>query len=200
MKQEHFDAALAYCVRKHDIDRVVNGHRLFSRIGRNSALRLLKWLALQKFLREYPVDLRKNPDHICDLLNSALKNRDAKEAELANLLGWEFGFPRGCLAPLNALLTEDWHENHEDFAVALMELRDPSSIDPLYQVALMDLDYLAYDEACALAAKCCWALGAINTDAAIGKLRALAESENPAKAAAAKRQLRHQQRPADQAR
>ncbi|WP_193370029.1 hypothetical protein [Pelagibius marinus] len=197
MKREHFDAVIQYFVERDRLTTAVSRHRIFSRIGRESALRFLEWLALQKFLRRYPVDPRRNPEHICDLLKSALKNQDAKEAEAADLLGWEFGFPRSCLVSLNTLLTEDWHEVHEDFAVALGDLRDPSSIDPLYRAALMDLDYLAYDQACALAAKCCCALGAINTEEAIERLRALTQSENPVKAAAAKKQLRHQQLPPD---
>ena len=195
MKQEHFDAVIQYFVEEYRLTTAVSRHRIFSRIGRESAVRFLKWLALRRFLRKYTVDPRKDPEHICDLLKSALKNPDAKEAEAANLLGWKFGFPRSCLVPLNTLLTEDWHEVHEDLAMALGDLRDPSSIDPLCRAALMDLDYLAYDQACALAAKCCYALGAINTEEAIEKLRALAQSENPAKAAAAKRQLRHQKHP-----
>jgi len=195
MKQEHFEAVVRYLVERDRLATAVSRHRIFSRIGRDCALRFCKWLALRRFLRKYPVDPRRNPEHICDLLKSALANRDAEEAAAADMLGWEFGFPRSCLVPLNALLTEDWHEQHEDFAMALQMKRDPSSVEALYRAAQMQLGYLDYDEAYALAVKCCWALGDINTPEADEKLRELANSDNPVKAQAAKQQLAREDRP-----
>ena len=83
-----------------------------------------------------------------------------------------------------------WHTQHENIASILQELKAPESVDCLYQAAVVDLDYLDYDEAYALAVKCAWALGAIRTEQAKEKLHMLAKSENPVKRDAALYQLK----------
>ena len=168
MKEEHLDAVDDY---------------VFERI------------TLQQFLERYPVDPRQEKEHVCDLLRNAIATRNEQEVEAAELLGFKFGFTPSCLPLLNALLVEDWHINHEDIARALQEMKDPSSIEALYQAAQMQFSYLDYDEAFALAVKCCWALGDINTDDADAKLRELTKLDNPIKAGAAREQLERRDRP-----
>ncbi len=94
------------------------------------------------------------------------------------LLGFHFGFPKESIDTLCKLILEDWHTQHENMAWQMQKLRDPRSVDCLYQTALAHFAYLEYDEAHALAVKCLWALSEINTTEAREKLRLLTQSEN----------------------
>jgi hypothetical protein len=58
------------------------------------------------------------------------------------------------------------------------KLKSPQTIECLYKTALTQFDYLEFDEAFALAVKCIWALGDINTIEARQKLELLTQSEN----------------------
>ena len=168
MNEKHLDAVVDFC---------------FDRITRDQLLKI------------YPISSGDLKALIQHLLENALLEKDKDEVEAGVLLGHKLGFPQSCVAPLNSLLTENWHERHEDIAWALQMLRHPSSVDALYHAALADFDYLAYDEAHALAVKCCWALGDINTAYANKKLHDLSQSESQIVAEAAKYQLDRDDRP-----
>jgi hypothetical protein len=68
------------------------------------------------------------------------------------------------------LLDEKWHTSEEDIISVLELIKDPKSVDKLYQVAL---DVPDYDDMRAIAKKCMWALSAINTPEAVQKLQLL---------------------------
>jgi len=155
---------------------------------------MLKKISLRRLLELYPVDPRTDRNHVHDLLADAIACKDPDKLGTAKLLGFEFGFTRNCVPLLNELLLCGWHKYHEDVASALQILKDPSSIDALFKAALTDWDYLNYDRAFALARKCCWALGDINTDEADQKLQILSKSDNATKAAAAREQLERDDR------
>lgn len=70
-------------------------------------------------------------------------------------------------------LKDDWHRCHEDIVSLLEDIKDPQSVDCLYQRALEIPDY---DDGRALAIKCIWALGAINTGEAKKRLVLLTRS------------------------
>lgn len=74
------------------------------------------------------------------------------------------------------LLDEKWHISEEDIVSILELIKDPKSVDKLYDVAINVPDY---DEMRALAKKCMWALSAINTKEAIQKLEVLQHYEDP---------------------
>jgi hypothetical protein len=135
-------------------------------------------LSESEFLARYPVDPRRDPEHVRRLLEAADESRNADDVEYALLLGFRFGFPDDVVPILNRLLVEDWHRQHENIAQALTRFRDPSSVDSLYRAALSRHEYLAYDDAFALAVKCIWALAKIDTPEARERLRALATSDN----------------------
>lgn len=84
----------------------------------------------------------------------------------------------GYVPILIKLLAEDWHKRHEDIASVFQRLRAPEPIDVLYNTALRKFKYLDYDDNYALAVKCIWALGDIETKAAKAKLELLAKSDN----------------------
>ena len=74
---------------------------------------------------------------------------------------------------------EEWHERHEDIAIAIyfMEMKLPSTLECLYELAISDFEKYRHDEYCQLVEKCCYALGAIGTEEAKEKLKLLAKSD-----------------------
>lgn len=71
---------------------------------------------------------------------------------------------------LLSLLDENWHFSEENIVSVLYDIKDPRSIDKLYELAINVPDY---DDMRALAKKCMWTLRAINTPASIEKLKLL---------------------------
>ena len=68
------------------------------------------------------------------------------------------------------LLKVDWHILEEDIIQVLEIIKDPKSIETLYELALFVPDY---DEMRSLAKKCLYALSAINTKESIEKIKIL---------------------------
>lgn len=104
------------------------------------------------------------------LLKSNVANKNDKE--LANTLAVIIndGADGDYTDILLQLLDETWHTSEEDIISILELIKDPKSIDKLYEVALNVPDY---DDMRAVAKKCIWALSAINTPEAIQKLKLL---------------------------
>lgn len=90
---------------------------------------------------------------------------------------------------LNQLLLSDWHYQHENIAELLQELRNPSSVIPLYETVNKRFEYLDYDEFNTLAVKCIWALGDIASDTAKKCLLLLQENEDRIISSNAKKQI-----------
>jgi hypothetical protein len=139
----------------------------------------LERISESEFLARFPVNPRTEPGYITHELQNALQTRDAAAVECATLLGFRYGFSSESAGILCELILADWHNQHENIAMALQQLRDPATVDCLYEAASMTFAYLDYDESHALAVKCIWALSAINTALAIERLRLLAQSGNP---------------------
>lgn len=86
-----------------------------------------------------------------------------------------------CIQLLNKMLISDWHHQHENIALLLEKACDASSIEYLYDAAIVQFKYLEFDENYALAVKCIWALGKIlrkGSPLAKEKLELLAQSTN----------------------
>ena len=106
-------------------------------------------------------------------------NAEEKDAHgLANTLAviCRDGADSDYTAILLSLLDENWQRSEEDIVSVLEMVRDPNSVEKLYEVALNVPDY---DDMRALAKKSMWALSAIGTPEAIQKLRRLACSTDP---------------------
>lgn len=73
------------------------------------------------------------------------------------------------------LLDEKWHDSEEDIVSILELIKDPKSINKLFELAL---DIPDYDEMRGLSKKCIYALSAINTPEAIQKLEILAKHDD----------------------
>ena len=141
------------------------------------------------FLSSFGHDFRADPRRAVELLEKARQERSPVDVELSLILLYRFGGLPDALHLLNQLLVEGWHNRHEDIAFALEGLRDPSSVEPLYQAALSRHEYLDFDEGYALARKCTWGLYKIGTLEAFERLRDLSWVENPVIAAYARKRL-----------
>jgi hypothetical protein len=151
----------------------------------------LNELTTNDFMHQYPVNLGDHKDYVLKVLESSLISKDSDDVTYALLLGFSIdAFSQGYSRILCKLLLEGWHYKHEDIILILQKLKDPASVNCLYQSALMHLDYLDYDETHALARKAIHALADINTDEARQKLALLAESNVPVIREKAEKQLR----------
>lgn len=74
------------------------------------------------------------------------------------------------------LLTENWHHSHEDIVMLLEEIKDPASVEILYETAIK---IPSHDDGRSLAKKCIWALGTINTKSSREKLLLLKKLNDP---------------------
>jgi HEAT repeat protein len=113
-----------------------------------------------------------------DLLRDAIDRHDPVDVELALVVCFKFGFSHDHLEPLITLAFADWHQRHEDVAMALGRLRVPSSAAALMHLAQWVPSYLEFDEARALAVKAIWALGSIGGEEAHQALESLSQSES----------------------
>lgn len=113
----------------------------------------------------------------------------AKETKDSNLLEYTLaiaakdGVNKRYSKILMQVLPEMWHHSSEDIVTLLEDIKDPASTEVLYNRAL---DVPDYDDGRALAKKCIWALGAINTAEARAKLLSLERMDDHIIAEAAK--------------
>lgn len=124
-----------------------------------------------------------------DLLRDAAARHDPVDVELALVVCFRFGFGDGHVPLLVSLAFADWHQRHEDVAMALGRIRSPESVQALAHLAEWVPSYLEYDGARALATKAIWALGSIGGDAAHRVLGSLTRSGDRLVAENAKAQL-----------
>ncbi|SEK85653.1 hypothetical protein SAMN04487787_104169 [Kosakonia sacchari] len=127
-----------------------------------------------------------------EICNELILAREAKDGEFVDLLlylaavvSYEFK----CIDVLNDLITDDWHEKHEELVRLLGFYKSTSSVNSLYYAALLNLSYRDYDEDFVLADKCIRALAKINNKDAIEKLKLLSAANNDAISNSAKKQL-----------
>lgn len=135
----------------------------------------------EEFIRRFPRDLANSGSSIVtQLLNEAMTAENTAEVDDALTIGCWLSLISKDHAPiLSRLLTQTWHQSHENIALNLQKLRDPRSIDALYTAATIHLTYLDYDNGLALARKCTYALGDIGTPEAIVKLQQISRSGDP---------------------
>jgi hypothetical protein len=127
--------------------------------------------SLQELLAAYNVDLNDLP---ADLIND-LGRRDGSYEFIRAWCraGRLFGHSQKLTPILCELISRDDHEGHEELADALQDLRDPQSVECLFERANQRLAYLEYDDSGALARRCVWALHDVGNAEAITKLNLL---------------------------
>ena len=136
-------------------------------------------ISKEYFLQVFPINIIDNPTYIQNLLEIAYKDKEANDIEYLLIVGFKFNlFTEDYTNILCRLLLEQWHYQHENIARILQILKMPESIDCLYKTAKSKFKYLEYNDSSALAVKCIWVLGEINTDEAREKLKLLTQSKN----------------------
>jgi HEAT repeat protein len=131
----------------------------------------------EEFVREFRPLVRDRMNLSLGLLEEAYRERNALDVDYAMIVASAFGASSGFRDVLMRLADADWHRRHEDIVSALGRLRDKEAVDVLYRAALKHHEYLAFDDARALAVKAIWALGGISEASAEEKLRLLAQSD-----------------------
>lgn len=116
-----------------------------------------------------------------DLCKELTIAREAKDAELVDFLLYLSAvvkFDYYDVDILNQLVTDSWHQKHEEIVRLLDHYRKPSSVNPLYKAALLNLEYRDYDDDFVLANKCIRVLEKIQDQNAIEKMELLASADN----------------------
>ena len=137
---------------------------------------MMKQINLSEFLCQFG-----DGSGVLDLCKELTIAREAKDAELVDLLLYLSAvvkFDYYDVDILNQLVTDPWHQKHEEIVRLLDHYRQPSSVNPLYEAALLNLDYRDYDEDFVLANKCIRALEKIQDQNAIEKMELLASADN----------------------
>jgi hypothetical protein len=151
---------------------------------------VLRRISYSEFVTRSGLAPRETPGFGIPLMREAIVSCDAFVIEYAMLLVHLFEEWSPEHAPtLIELLAVPWHRKHEDIASALQCIRDPRSINILYQTALTKLPYLDYNDSHALARKCTWALADIGTTEARARLEALASQTDETVAEYARKRL-----------
>jgi hypothetical protein len=143
---------------------------------------LFRRITKEEFLKQYPVPLINNREYIYSVLKNIYDTKDADSLEQAldltvfdlSIFSWDQFYHLIC-----QFLKEQWHFSHEGLVGALPVLDVPVVIETLYETALLKLDYLSYDDTFALARRCIFTLGEINSVNSRRKIDLLGESDNP---------------------
>jgi hypothetical protein len=134
-------------------------------------------LTKSEFLQKYPVNPQCDRTYIPRMIDDALSRKDGDQLAYVLLIYFVFGCANLNAELLCKVLPGDWHKDHENITSILQNLKDPVSVNSLYDVALAKYPYLEFDDNYALAVKAIWALGDIGNEAARDKLKLLAQSE-----------------------
>lgn len=142
--------------------------KLITKLMRNS-------ISKEQFVKEFNC----NPVSIKSLLETAYLEKNEDDIDYLFYILFTFNLVTDEYVDLLCrLMDAPWHHNHEDIASIFQSFEFHQGVECLYRAALTQHKYLEYDEAYALAVKCIWALGAINTPDSIKKLQLLTESKN----------------------
>ncbi len=110
------------------------------------------------------------------ILKESVKRKSSNELSCILAIIYRDGADKDYTDILLSLLDEKWHTSEEDIVNVLEIIKDPRSINKLYDLAI---NVPNYDDMRALAKKCMWALKAINTVESFEKLKLLKKSKDP---------------------
>lgn len=151
--------------------------------------RMKKELSDKEFLELFTTNIEENTDYFDKLLFKICTEKNGRDLDLLFYIGFLFDlFEERHLDILNNLIVEDWHYIHENIGILLQYFKSNSSVDSLYEAVLIKFEYLSYTDA--LAVRCIWALGDINTLESKEKLELLSKSKDKVIKTNAKEQLK----------
>lgn len=131
--------------------------------------KILKNTAKGKFL--YKKELLKS------LKNALIEKNDERLEFILSIIFYD-GVDKSYAPLLCDLLEEDWHYSDEDIVSMLEEIKDPTSVNCLYETFMKITEYEP-GLGMSLAKKCIGALGAINSNEAREMLRKVANVNDP---------------------
>lgn len=132
----------------------------------------------EMFVKDFTVDISKNPLYIRELFELAYLEHEANDVEyLLTAIFHLRLFMEDYVDVLCRLMIETWHFQHENIASIFQKIKSPKTIECLYKTSLTQFEYLEFDKAFALSVKCIWALGDINTFESKEKLKLLTQSK-----------------------
>jgi hypothetical protein len=137
--------------------------------------RINKGEFLQRYFNDQVIDER----YPLELPRTGINHKDSDAIEEAVVLLYA-GATKSYNIYANelcSLLQMPWHTKHEDIAMLLKELADPSTVDCLFKTAELQFEYLEYDDTYQFARKCIKALSSIGNENAITKLKILSNSK-----------------------
>lgn len=149
-------------------------------------------ISREEFVQKYPVDLLTDPNYALKGLEISIKERSAENVErFLHLISFEPNWIQSSeyADVLCSLLKETFHFRHEDVVLLLQKMKNPRTVDCIYDRALVIPEYMDYDDSYSLARKCIHALGDINTEESKAKLVLLSNSTIPVISEKAKKQL-----------
>ena len=137
----------------------------------------------------FDIDFRAHPERLRELLDETLASRQADDVESLLGIADQFGaLTHEGVPVLCRLMLADFHQRHEDIARYLQSLRDPGSVEALFEACFIQLPYF-WDDGDALARKCTWALHDVGTPEAFERLRALTDHPRPSVIGYARKRL-----------
>ena len=114
-------------------------------------------ISKDEFLAAFPGELLFDRLLASSILEDALLSGDAGTADIGFVLMLIQSDLAGIAVNtevLCKLLLEPWHFHHEDIAMVLKEMKDPATVNCLFEAAQLRLEYLEYDDTYQLARKC----------------------------------------------
>lgn len=127
------------------------------------------------FVRIYPAGQGFCKKEIIESLEQALINHDDEKVDFYLIAAGCDGLTKEYSKVLCLLLLETWHFKHEEILVALEEIRDPETIQPIVKSLELKLNYYTGND---IPRKAIWALGAIDTPESINEIKKLTISIN----------------------
>ena len=125
---------------------------------------------------------------VSDCLTRAMADMDPDALWAA--LGESAASDEDSIPALIELLSQSWHQCHEDIAQSLQRAKDPRAADVLAEAALTRFDYLDdRGDSHPFARKCIWALADIGNSVAREHLERLSQVEDTEIASYAQRRL-----------
>jgi hypothetical protein len=122
-------------------------------------------------------------------IRSAIESRN--DSDLVTALSSAFSqAPRELVPDLCRVLTENWHEQHEDIVLLLQDLKDERAVAALFEASQMTFQHLIqWNNVHEFQRKCTWALADIGSERAKQRLSDLVGGRDETLAAYAKERL-----------
>lgn len=132
----------------------------------------------EEFLKDYFTGKIQSDSYVLDLIEQGISTEEEITIDEAITLIYTGAFSYSCFTlKLCDLLKMPWHKRHEDIAMLLRDIADPSTVDCIYNATELQFQYLDYDDTYQFARKCVKALVAIGNENAIKKVKMLSNSK-----------------------